>query len=125
MKEFISIALIMLFMHTIADYNLQGWLASAKQKSWWEKNAPDDLYKHDWLAVLFMHSFAWAFLIMLPIAVVCYSVSFNAVATVFTANLILHMVIDDQKANRHRINLIEDQLLHVGQIIITALIFIK
>lgn len=31
--------LTMLFCHIVDDYYLQGWLASAKQKSWWEKNA--------------------------------------------------------------------------------------
>ena len=37
----VFIILCMIFCHIIADYNLQGWLVSAKQKSYWEKNAPD------------------------------------------------------------------------------------
>lgn len=43
----------MIFSHIIDDYYLQGWMASAKQKSWWEQNAPDKLYKYDYLVVLF------------------------------------------------------------------------
>lgn len=54
MKYFI-ILITMIFCHIVDDYYLQGWLASAKQKSWWKKNAPDDLYKHDYLMALFMH----------------------------------------------------------------------
>lgn len=37
--------LLMIFCHIIDDYNLQGWLASAKQKEWWKKNAPEKLYE--------------------------------------------------------------------------------
>ena len=32
----ISILILMLFAHIVDDYYLQGWLASAKQKKWWE-----------------------------------------------------------------------------------------
>ena len=39
----------MIFCHIVDDYYLQGKLASMKQKSWWEKNAPDRLYKYDYL----------------------------------------------------------------------------
>ena len=62
----ILILFTMIFCHIVDDYYLQGWLASAKQKSWWEKNAPEKLYKYDYLAALFMHSFSWSFMIMLP-----------------------------------------------------------
>lgn len=33
----IVILFTMIFCHIVDDYYLQGWLASAKQKSWWEK----------------------------------------------------------------------------------------
>lgn len=35
----------MVFGHIVDDYYLQDWLASAKQKSWWEQNAPDQIYR--------------------------------------------------------------------------------
>lgn len=63
----IFILFCMLFCHVIDDYYLQGILASMKKKSWWEKNAPDELYKNDYKMALFMHSFSWSFMIMLPL----------------------------------------------------------
>lgn len=33
----IALLIFMIFAHLVDDYYLQGWLASAKQKKWWEK----------------------------------------------------------------------------------------
>lgn len=33
------VLLAMVFCHIVDDYYLQGWLASAKQRKWWEENA--------------------------------------------------------------------------------------
>lgn len=41
---------------------------------------------------------------------------------VFGANIIGHMVIDDLKCNRYKINLITDQFLHMIQIILSWII---
>lgn len=38
----IFLLLLMIFCHIVDDYYLQGWLASAKQKKWWEENAPQN-----------------------------------------------------------------------------------
>ena len=115
----ILILIGMIFCHIVDDYYLQGWLASAKQKSWWEKNAPDELYKYDYIAALFMHSFSWTFMIMLVPTI--YTVIVGGVWSpiVFVANLVIHMVVDDLKANRKKINLIQDQLIHMIQIMAT------
>lgn len=117
------IVLWMIFFHIVDDYYLQGWLASAKQRSWWVENAPQDLYKHDYVWALLVHSFSWSFMIMLPIA---YTMSF-AVDSLFVwillANMMGHAVIDNMKANDKTINLIIDQLVHLIQILVTALIF--
>ena len=115
----IEILLLMIFLHIVDDYYLQGWLASAKQKKWWAENAPNKLYKYDYIMGLFMHSFSWAFMIMLP------SIYFNKFNILFfIINLLIHMYVDNLKANKLKINLIEDQLLHLGQIIITwAILF--
>ena len=67
--EQIFILLFMVMMHIVDDYYLQGILAKMKQKSWWEENAPNKLYRKDYLMALFMHSFSWAFSIMLPLAI--------------------------------------------------------
>lgn len=118
----IFIIITMIFCHIIADYNLQGWLASAKQKSWWEKNAPDSLYKYDYIAALFMHSFSWSFLIMIPLFVANGFIGTSGIILAFAVNVIVHMIVDNTKANTHKINLWQDQVLHMIQIIGTALI---
>ena len=115
----ILILISMIFCHIVDDYYLQGWLASAKQKSWWEKNAPDEMYKHDYIAALFMHSFSWTFSIMLvpTIYIIINGGIWNPV--LFAGNLFLHMFVDDLKANRKKINLIQDQAIHMTQIVWT------
>lgn len=119
-KSFIF--MFMIFCHIVDDYYLQGWLASAKQKKYWEENAPDKMYKHDYIWALIMHSFSWAFMIMLPIAYVMnFSIPFKFV-TVFVANILIHACVDDLKANRKKINLIQDQTIHLMQIYLTFMI---
>ena len=114
--------LLMIFCHIVDDYYLQGWLASAKQKKYWQENAPEKLYKYDYIWALIMHSFSWAFMIMLPIA---YSLSFNiniAFLIAFVLNVTIHAVTDDLKANKRKINLWEDQIIHLIQISLTGYI---
>ena len=116
----VFIILCMIFCHVIADYNLQGWLASAKQKSYWEKNAPDEMYKHDYICALIMHSFSWTFMIMLPLM---YVVGFKVdsfLLFLFVSNVLLHAITDDFKANKKVLNLWQDQSIHMYQIVITA-----
>lgn len=120
----------MIFCHIVDDYYLQGWLASAKQKGWWAKNSPNPLYKYDYIMVLFMHSFSWTFSIML-IPMYCtltspytdgdFCVVSGQIIIMFILNLIIHMVTDNAKANLGKINLIQDQLIHMVQIVVTWL----
>ena len=123
----ILLLLTMIFLHIVDDYYLQGWLASAKQKSWWEQNAPDKLYKHDYIMALFMHSFSWAFMVMIiPTIYLLNTFGYIdavtiAITSMFFANLIMHMMTDNKKANRKEINLITDQLIHLIQICTTWL----
>ena len=118
------IILAMIFCHIVDDYYLQGWLASAKQKKWWEENAPQKLYNHDYIMALIMHSMSWSFMIMFPIAI---SMSFNVsilFVIVFIFNAVIHALVDNLKANKLQISLITDQLIHLLQIFVTATIFI-
>lgn len=118
------IFLLMIFCHIVDDYYLQGWLASAKQKKYWEENAPDKMYKHDYIWALIMHSFSWAFMIMLPVAFFMkFNINFEFVM-MFVWNIIIHVVTDDAKANRKKINLIQDQVIHLVQIILTFLFLV-
>lgn len=119
------ILVTMLFCHIVDDYYLQGWLASAKQKNWWVNNAPNPLYKKDYIMALFMHSFSWSFMIMLPIlATGISSAVWNLYLPFLMANCVVHMIIDDLKANRLKINLIQDQSVHMLQIFITWLFLV-
>lgn len=112
------ILLAMLFCHVVADYNLQGWLANAKQKEWWKKNAPDEMYARDYIMALIMHSIGWAFLVMLPVAwYESFAIDIWFIVA-FVLNVIIHAFVDDYKANEHKINLVQDQLLHILQIIL-------
>ena len=118
------VLLSMMFCHIVDDYYLQGKLALFKQKSWWEENAPDQLYKYDYIVGLIMHSFSWAFMVMLPVAV-SQEFQIDAVFMImFITNTIVHAIVDDLKANKRKINLVTDQSIHIGQIIVTFLICI-
>lgn len=123
----IILLLCMLFCHIVGDYYLQGWLASAKQKSWWKKNYPDLLYKHDYIVALIMHAFSWTFMIHLPIFVIMVATGIYApipvLIVLFIMNISIHATIDDAKANKHEINLIQDQIIHVFQILLTWFIY--
>lgn len=112
----------MVFCHIVDDYYLQGWLASAKQKSYWEQNAPEKLYKYDYVAALFMHSFSWTFMVML-VPTVYDVILFGGTwySLLFVGNVLIHMFVDDLKANKKKINLIQDQSIHMLQVIWTWL----
>jgi hypothetical protein len=43
----------------------------------------------------------------------------------FGLNWGIHVIIDDLKANQLKINLITDQLIHIGQVIFTGVLLIK
>ena len=122
----IALLIFMIFAHIIDDYYLQGWLASAKTKNWWEKNAPNKLYSKDYIMALFCHSLSWSIMVFLPILI--YSlynqIDLNWFYLVLPINLIVHAIIDDLKANKFKINLIIDQSIHFIQIFITWLIFV-
>lgn len=122
MKELI-ILLAMIWLHIFADYNLQGILANLKQKAWWDQNAPGEFYANDYKTALIEHSFSWTFVIMLP-AVVCYIFNLHDVNLVvyflwFVINVCLHAFIDNDKANKLRINLSTDQAIHFAQVVMT------
>ena len=117
--------LSMIFCHVIDDYGLQGILAQLKQKSYWRKDRQyKPLYRYDYICALIMHSFSWSFMIMLPIAL---KMSFNIgidFLICIIINTVIHAITDNFKANKFRINLWTDQLIHMLQIAVTAMIFI-
>jgi len=75
MKNPHFILLAMIFCHIIDDYCLQqGCLSKLKQKKFWEENAPQKMYRYDYIVALIIHAFSWTFMMMLPIFL---SVNFN------------------------------------------------
>jgi hypothetical protein len=127
--KIIILLLSMLFCHIVDDYYLQGWLASAKQKSWWEKNAPNPLYKHDYIMALCEHAFSWTFMIHVPIVIYSYiyglKIDVFIFIWIFILNHIIHAMTDDLKANKRKFNLIQDQFIHVTQIVLTWILYIS
>ena len=86
------------------------------------KNAPNELYRYDFIWALIMHSFSWSFMIMLPIA---YVQQFNVGITfgvLFAINVALHAYTDNCKANWKSISLWHDQFVHLTQIIMTFIL---
>lgn len=107
---------VMILAHLVADYTLQGWLADGKQKSWWRKacgGEVPDKYRNDYKAALLCHSIYWSILVCAPLC--SWDWFFAAVA----ANSAVHYFVDDLKANKLKINLVQDQLCHLGQILLT------
>ena len=119
------ILLLMIFLHIIDDFNLQGIMASMKQKEWWKSQSEyTKLYKFDWLPALFMHSFSWTFMIMAPIAFYFHFQINKVFIILFIFNIFIHGFVDHLKANKKRINLIADQCIHMIQILDTFAILI-
>ncbi|MCD8148572.1 MAG: hypothetical protein LUE92_03195 [Clostridiales bacterium] len=115
----------MIFCHLIDDYIFQGCMADMKQSAFWEKNYPDEKYKNDYKIVLFEHGFKCSFVMMIPVFVQYYILWHSLsiwLFVIFLANTIVHAIIDDFKANKLKINLVQDQICHLIQAIVTWLI---
>lgn len=123
----VLILLAMIFLHIVDDYYLQGILANMKQRAWWKENAPDSLYKHDYIVALMEHAFSWTFMIMLPVGIytIFYDKSIVLIIIMFLINWIIHSIVDHLKANIKVINLMTDQIIHILQIIVTWICIIK
>ena len=123
MDNKIFILLAMIFLHIIDDYKLQGILASMKQKKWWEEQREyKKLYKYDYIPALIEHSFSWTFMIMLPL-LWQFNFVFNwLVYLIFFVNVGVHAFVDNLKANKKKINLVQDQMIHIFQLIATFIL---
>ena len=119
-----KILLLMILLHIIDDFVLQkATLCDLKQKEWWERNYGSKeygmplQYKNDYKMALFIHALSWSIMIHLPLFLfdICWYTLFYTVII----NAGIHMIVDDHKANLKTINLIQDQLIHFGQILLT------
>ena len=117
-----SVLGIMFLLHFLADFNLQigARLDKFKQWRWWRKQIPAEkedewnMYKNDYKVALWIHSFQWALVTCLPLAM--------CVGTVYGVSVFVHAsahyIADDMKANDMNINLIRDQLFHAAQVLV-------
>lgn len=116
------IVLLMIFAHIVDDFYLQSKsiVVSLKQKKWWKENQPEVLYEYDYIVGLVVHSFSWAFMIMLPLAWYFYDFKVDIIFFfILLINMTIHALVDHLKANKLKINLITDQTLHLLQILAT------
>ena len=147
----LELILMCILLHLFADYTLQGWLASGKQRAWWNEQIDKmlDMYKAshhdfvvteynktridneherlkrkygcDWAMAMFEHSLYWTLVTFAPI-IFFYHVNDWVVLGVVVINTIFHCVVDDLKANKFAINLVDDQMFHFAQIIFTCVV---
>lgn len=111
-----SLFLICILLHFIADFNLQGMLKDLKQKVWWEKNYPDKKYKKDYITSGWIHAYMWSIFTYLPLVTNQYFM------WIVIGNAVIHYAIDDFKANHLKLNLTQDQILHILQIGVTLVV---
>ena len=142
--------LMMVLMHIIEDFHLQGKMGEMKQKMWWEAQSwgsvqeltfmEDKLDQHrrnmekygrDYVPVLLLHGFEWSMFIHIPILAaraIADGWAFDDVfLVIFMASVLVnaavHAIVDHLKANCLAINLIADQTIHLLQIITTFVVF--
>ena len=107
----------MILIHILEDFHLQGIMANMKQKVWWI-NQPgySRKYRWDFVPPLILHGFEWAVLVSLPLFLLESAPEWY-IAVVICMGLI-HSGIDHMKCNRLEINLVQDQILHLAQILL-------
>ena len=95
-----------------------------KQKNWWKRQEGySNKYQNDYMAALVIHSYSWAFMVMLPIAIVQGFEVGTLFAWILVLNASIHLLVDHVKANLMRINLVTDQFIHFIQIVLTFIVW--
>lgn len=117
----------MILFHIIDDFVFQPiCLSKLKQKEWWERNIGTKehgmplMYKNDYKMALGIHALSWSIMIHLPLFLIAsdFWLGFSVII-----NMIIHCMVDDLKANDKKLNLSEDQAIHMVQILVTFLLF--
>lgn len=117
--------------HLIADFCLQGCLANLKQKDWWDEQIKEmkkkygdevnwEKYKNDYFMGGVCHAMMWSIITFLPMLPTLSPIAWSYFVLF---NWIIHYIIDDQKANRKKITLEQDQQFHFAQIVISLVIW--
>lgn len=125
----IKLCLLTYLFHILDDFVLQPiCLSKLKQKSWWDKQLESmdqdkkDLYKEDYKTGLSMHAMSWSTMILIPWFP--FVDSGYILLGVWFVNYMIHYYVDDLKANKGKISLSTDQLIHIIQIAITNIVLI-
>ena len=125
----------MIFFHILGDFKLQGILAEMKQKTFYSNkyHYRVNMYRFDHIAALLMHAFSWTFMVYIPGIVYLilmgkwgmFENEWIAYLIFFIMHMLIHSLVDHLKANLYFINLFTDQTIHILQIIIIWITFIK
>ena len=116
-----------LVIHVLDDFGLQHFthLNELKQKAWWTEQLKKypaldaRLYKHDYIVCLMLHAFKWTCLTMVPMLIAFGLPSAWTLALLVIFSTATHAFIDDLKANKLKISLLQDQAMHVLQLIVS------
>lgn len=123
------VLILMIEMHILADYKTPDCLQNFKQQKWWKDNFPNkDWWKTEFIVGLGLHAFQWALFIMIPpVSYTLYTdpakPGINSLPSIFILNILIHAYVDHLKANKGKLSLIEDQLMHFIQIIVTWILY--
>ena len=118
-----KILLLMILMHIIDDFVFQPQsLSYLKQKSWWKDNYPQEKYENDFRVALFLHALSWSIMVHLPIIFTMIVSNLWLTVSIFT-NLAIHMWVDNLKANKGKLSLLQDQTIHLLQVLVTWILF--
>ena len=119
----LKLILFSLLLHLLDDFVLQAaFLNNGKQKEWWRNQTSNELYKNDYIVCLLAPGLELSLLTFLPILTLEGSSSCFLVGMMI-CNAGVHSFVDDVKANKKKINLVTDQVIHVIQILLTYFIW--
>ena len=133
----IVLFLLMLLAHIVEDFHLQGKMADMKQKQWWhnqifanvrgitdadarDRELKEGLrkYGYDYIPVLILHGFEWAICVSIPVMFYTgFELSSDYIFMLVLMALV-HSAVDHLKCNKLRINLVQDQIVHIAQVIV-------
>ena len=130
-EDLIILIITAVALHIFVDFHLQGLLADLKQQRWWLDNVFSKGFSHrydkDYLAALIIHGLEWSIFVHIPFLIMVY-LHYPEISVILLGSVLLHAIlhafIDDLKCNRLKLSLIQDQLLHFGQIIVIIVTYI-
>jgi len=142
----IVLFLLMLLAHIIEDFHLQGRMADMKQKAWWYHSIQDavidterragrttdvqdpsfksfvdmrmEQYGKDYIPILILHGFEWVICVSIPVMIYTGFELSTGYLVMMTAMAFVHAYVDHMKCNKLVFNLVEDQAIHIAQVVV-------